>query len=155
MVLVVAACGPSSQEIATAKTARYQGSRTELYSIAKQVTADDYRIGEEDPPNFRFATQPQWYSPEGGRQSNGAGDFVNLDDRSVQLMLVVEIVELLDRDQNEWGVTVAPITFQHINGSPKPRLLAPDDPNLPPWILGRVDSLVLDIHKHAKGMLIR
>jgi hypothetical protein len=39
-----------------------------------------------------------------------------------------------------------------IPASPTPRERRADDPNLPPWVLGRVDSLALAIYERAKSM---
>jgi hypothetical protein len=143
----VAACGPSAAEIRTAQTATYQTTAADMYNVALQTAAEDYKIGETDERQAVFATVPQWYSPEGGRQSAGAGDFVQIDDRSIELSLVVEVVEL---DDSRVTVKVTPVTMQHLSGSPKPRELAPDDPNLPGWVTGRAESLQLAIYNHAK-----
>jgi hypothetical protein len=146
VVLAVAGCGPSTQEVKTAKTARYKTDGRALFDIAVAVAEQDYKIGEVDAAGLQFATQPQFYSPEGGRQSPGAGGFVNMSDRSVQLAIVVEIVKADDR----FVVVVTPHTMQVISGSPKPRELAPDDPNLPGWVHGRVESLYVGIYNAAK-----
>ena len=92
-------------------------------------------------------TTEQWYSPEGGRQSAGAGDFVQLDDRSILLMLIVEIQQ---QDLGKETIVVTPKIFQNISGSPKPRELNADDPNVPGWVHGRVDDLTLAIYNNAK-----
>src|SRR4051812_37110843 len=147
LLAVIAACGPSSAEIRTAQTATYRAPSAELYQLALEAAAQDYKIGETNPQEGLFSTAAQWYSPEGGRQSNGAGDFVQLDDRSVNLHLIVEIVEL---DDHVAAIRVTPKTFQHISGSPQPRELMADDPNLPGWVHGRVDSLQLAIYNRAK-----
>jgi hypothetical protein len=151
-VIAAAACGPSSAEIRTAQTATYQTSAAEMYKVALQVAAEDYKIGETDEASAAFATLPQWYSPEGGRQSAGAGDFVQLDDRSVQLSLVVEVAEL---DDHHVIVKVTPVTMQHLSGSPQPRELAPDDPNLPGWVTGRAESLQVAIYQHAQPFVTK
>ncbi len=151
IVLASSACGPSTAEIRTAKSARYAADPSALFDIALQVTQRDYKIDEVDAPNVRFSTTPQIYSPEGGRQSPGAGGFVNMSDRSVMLALIVEI-----RPTDAGHViAVTPRTFQMISGSPKPRELAPDDPNLPGWVHGRVDALTVAIHEAAKQHAIR
>jgi hypothetical protein len=150
--IAAAACGPSSAEIRTAKTATYQTSAADMYRVALQTAAEDYKVGETNDHETTFATVPQWYSPEGGRQSAGAGDFVQLDDRSVQLSLVVEVVEL---GSGRVTVTVTPVTMQNLSGSPKPRELAPDDPNLPGWVTGRAESLQLAIYKHGQQFVTK
>ena len=146
-IAVVSGCGPSSAEVKAAQTAHYNASTDTLYQIAKQTAAEDYKIGAEDNVQGVFATVEQWYSPEGGRQSAGAGDFVNLDDKSVLLSLIVEIVPM---DEGGQMVRVTPKVFQHLSGSPKPRELNPDDPNMPGWVQGRVETLQAAIYKNAK-----
>jgi hypothetical protein len=141
------ACGPSAAEVKTAQTAHYRTSGNELYSIAMQTASADYKIGEQDPTELRFATAPQWYSPEGGRQSAGAGGYAQVDDRSVNLSLVVSVV---DADMGTWSISIEPDVEQFISGSPQPRHLAPDDPNMPPWVHGRVESLQVAIYKAAQ-----
>lgn len=145
MVMALAvACGPSAAEIKMAKSAGYAGEPGEMFSIVEATTAETYKIGEAvRDGEYALATVAQWYSPEGGRQSTGAGDFVQIGDGSVQLTMIVRLVPQGDR----YMVTVTPKTFEHVSGSPQPRELTPDDPSLPGWVSGRVDSLQLEIHK--------
>ena len=53
------------------------------------------------------------------------------------------------------GYRRVPKTFQHISGSPKPRELAPDDPNLPGWVQGRVETLYVEIHKSLQKYQVK
>jgi hypothetical protein len=48
---------------------------------------------------------------------------------------------------------VTPITLQALAGSPKPRELKPDDPYLPPWVLGRADQLQFEIYDRARSLV--
>lgn len=144
---LVAACGPSSGQVKAAKTARYTAPPQALFDIALQEAQKNYQIGEVDAANSRFATAPQMYSAEGGRQSPGAGGFVQMSEGSVQLALIVEIVPA---QPNGHAVVITPKTFQVVSGSPKPRELTPDDPNLPPWVHGRVDTLAVAIFEAAR-----
>lgn len=157
MVLAAAvACGPSSAEIKTAKTTMYSGPAAEMFKLMIDTTAETYKVadahqvGELD--DYELLTAPQWYTPEGGRESAGTGDFVNLVDGSIQLSL---IVQLSRRDNGKLLVTVTPKTFQDVSGSPKPRELQPDDPNLPGWVQGRADSLQLEIHKRLQKYAVQ
>ena len=93
---------------------------------------------------------PQWYTHEGGRQSAGAGDMVQIEGGSVRLSIVVEVVEVNSLPEPTYAVKVTPKTFEALSGSPQPRELAPDDPNLPGWITGRVESLQVAIYKRAQ-----
>jgi len=149
IVALCISCGPSAAEIKTAKTANYRGNASEMFKEVIAVTEESYKIagtgGDED--GYKLATAPQWYSPEGGRESAGAGDYVQLQNHSVRLELVVELVSVA----GGFMVTVTPRTFQFLDGSPQPRELASDDPNLPGWVHGRVDSLQLDIHKRLQN----
>lgn len=151
VVLALVGCGPSAAEVRTAHNARYRKSPSELYAIARETAEQDYKIGEDDPANHRFATTRQWYSPEGGRQSPGAGNYAQLDDHSVNLSLVVSVVE---GDMGTSRVEIEPVVLQYMAGSPQPRPLASDDPNMPPWIHGRVESLELAIYKSAKASAV-
>jgi hypothetical protein len=123
-----------------------------MFKIVIDTTAETYKIADaqKTETGFALATLPQWYSPEGGRQSAGAGDYVQVDDRSLRLEMIVELVST---DANKYAVIVTPRTFQHISGSPQPRELKPDDPNLPGWIPGRVDSLQLEIHNRLQNYI--
>jgi hypothetical protein len=154
-IAAVVACGPSSAEIKTARTSMYVGPPEAMFKTIIDTTAETYkiadahRVGEDELANeYELITEGQWYNPEGGRQSAGAGDFVQLVDRSIQLSLIVQLTQ---REGNRYLVTVTPKTFQHVSGSPKPRELAPDDPNLPGWVQGRVDTLQFEIHKRLQN----
>lgn len=144
---LAAACGPSSGQVKAAKTARYTAPPQTLFDIALQEAQKNYQIGEVDAENHRFATAPQMYSAEGGRQSPGAGGFVQMSEGSVQLTLIVAVEPT---DMNRHVVTVTPQTFQVVSGSPKPRELQPNDPGLPPWVHGRVDTLAVAIYEAAR-----
>ncbi|HLL24871.1 MAG TPA: hypothetical protein VK427_22210 [Kofleriaceae bacterium] len=146
LVLAFVGCGPSNQEIKMAKMAHYKAPTTTLFDIAISVAERDYKIGEIDQGNARFITASQIYSPEGGRQSAGAGGYVQMSDRSIMLSLLVEVLESPEGQV----IAVTPQTFQMISGSPKPRELTPDDPNVPGWVHGRVDALSVAIYEAAK-----
>ena len=146
LLVAAAACGPSKAEVRTAKNARYATTPDTLFAIALQVAQNDYTIGETDREYGQFITAPQFYSADGMRQSPGAGGYVNMSTGTVQLSLIVEVVAADGKQM----VVVTPKTFQVVMGSPKPRELAPDDPNLPGWVHGRVDALTVAIYKAAK-----
>lgn len=144
--IAIAACGPSNAEIKTAKSAHYAATPQTLFDIAMEVAQRDYKIGDVDVEHARFATAPQFYNAEGGRQSPGAGGYVQMGGGSIELTLVVEV---LPADQGQ-VIAITPKAFQVVSGSPKPRELAPDDPALPGWVHGRVDSLAVAIYDAAK-----
>ena len=147
LALALAACGPSAAEIKTAKTTTYKMKASDMLELAENVARNDYGIADVDAENHSFITKPKFYSPEGDLESPGAGGFVQMRDRSVEVSFIVQVVEFGGGDVS---VTVRPKTFQVISGSPKPRELTPDDPNLPPFVTGRADQLTLDIYREAK-----
>ena len=149
-LLVVGGCGPSAKQIQIAKAAEYQGAPQHLLDLALQVAQFDYKIGAIDIEGLKFATEPQWYSAEGGRRgtsSDANGDYAMIGGGDIQVSLVVR-VRLIGKDRVV--VEVTPRTFQAVSGSPQPRELAPEDPNLPGWVQGRVDSLAVAIYEQAK-----
>lgn len=147
LVALVVGCGASAAEIKTAKTSTYRMNSHDMLQLAEDVARDTYPIGEVNEGELTFTTQPKWYSAEGDLESPGAGGYVNLRPHSVNVSFVVQVVEFGGGDV---GVTVTPKTFQSLAGSPKPRELTPDDPNLPPFVQGRADQLAIDIYKQAK-----
>lgn len=149
ILFAVAACGPSSAQIKTAKTATYATKPGNVFDIAVQVVQRTYKLGAIDISKFKLTTLPQFYNDTGGRQSAGANGFVTAQGGSVSLTMIVEVLYAGPGDDRVI-VKVTPKTYQVISWSPQPRELAPDDPNLPPWILGRANSLALEIYEHAK-----
>jgi hypothetical protein len=147
LLLAVVACGASTAQVKTAKDAEYKAPPATVFELAKSVAAETYNIGDSDPATFTFATVPQFYSREGGRQSAGAGDFVNVSPGSVRLQLVVVVA---DAGLQRVNVTITPKILEIVSGSPKPRELSPDDPSVPSWVAGRVDGLAVDIYERAK-----
>lgn len=149
LVIAIAACGPSSGQIRVAKAAQYDAQAKSVLDVALQVAQRTYKIGAMDFETLTFATLPQWYSREGGRISpnnQGAGDFVNARGGDVQVTLFVKVRQV---EGGRMVVVVSARTFELIAGSPQLRELAIDDPNVPPWVLGRIDSLAIEIHGEA------
>jgi hypothetical protein len=150
LMFLVAACGgPSPADVAMAKSATYNQSPAWILERVETAAEESYKVHSVDPVANRLITEPQWYSPEGDRESPGAGDRVNARGGSVQVWFVVDVVEVdgAPGEGAHHAVTVTPKTMQLISWSPKPRELLPDDPNLPPWIHGRVDNLAFEIHE--------
>ena len=152
MVLGVVACGPSSAELRTAKTAMYAGDTTRLFALAAEGAADEhYKIGDVDDGHLRFETVGRFYGPEGDLQSQGAGGYVRVDNHSVKVSFIVAITATED---DRYMITVTPRTWQYLAGSPQMRALAPEDPNLPPFVHGRADALALAIYERTRGFVV-
>jgi hypothetical protein len=152
LLVAVAACGPSSAELKTAKTTTYNASIDDMIEVAKQAVSQDYKVGGVnqgdcgDPDGQCTAeviTQERWYGAEGDLESPGAGDMTLVRNGSVMSQF---IVTLHRTGAHSVVVEVIPKTFQYI-GTPKPRELAPDDPGLPPFIHGRADNLSFEVYK--------
>lgn len=152
VMLVIGACGPSTSQIKDAKAAQYTAPGNQVMDVAIQVAQRTYKVGEVDVEGRQFATVSQWYAPTGGRISaytDGKGEYINAGGGDIQLTLIVRV---RDMEAGRVLVEVVPKTFQLIGGSPKPRELRPDDPNLPPWVLGRADTLAVAIHEEARKL---
>ncbi|MGE5187148.1 MAG: hypothetical protein ACM31C_34100 [Acidobacteriota bacterium] len=147
IVAMVAACGPSASEVKTAKTTTYNADPQVILKAAMQAAeAEHYKLGEIDQENTRFATVPKYFTREGSERTPGAGDYVQLGDRAVSVTFIVTV----SGTPPIVAVDVTPKTFQVLAGSPQPRELKPDDPNLPGFVTGRVDELSLAIYQRAK-----
>jgi hypothetical protein len=146
---IVLACGPSAAELRTAKTAVYAGDVNRIVALAEAGAGDEhYKLGSVDDGHLMFETEPRFYSPEGDLQTPGAGDYVKIDNHSVKVSFVVTVTAI---DTNRYSITVVPRTWQYIAGSPQMRELAPDDPNLPPFVRGRADALSIAIYGRTQG----
>jgi hypothetical protein len=149
-------CGASSAQIMTAKTAVYTAAPNQILDIAVQVAQRTYKVKDIDPAKNMFITEGQWYTAEGGRigtTDEGNGDYVHASGGSVRVAFEVRLVPVAAEESNQFSVLIEQHTFQLITGSPQPRELKTDDPNLPPWVKGRVDSLALDIYEAAKPLV--
>ncbi|HEY5944841.1 MAG TPA: hypothetical protein VIV40_05090 [Kofleriaceae bacterium] len=140
--IVAVACGPSSKEVATAKSARYQGDKLMLFATTKAAVESKYKLAKSDETTLGMQTQPRWYSPEGLATSASIDDERDIPDKSINLALVVTLLP----DGNAWIVKVMPVMQRKNAGMPKPDTLKEGDPSVPGWIESKVDQLALDIH---------
>jgi hypothetical protein len=138
-----AACGPSSKEVATAKSARYEGDKLQMFAAVKATVEGKYQLAKSDETTLGMQTQPRWYSPEGLATSASVDDPRDMPDKSIRFALVVTMLP----DGNAWIVKVTPIMQRKNAGMPKADELKEDDPSVPGWATGKVDQLALDIHK--------
>ncbi len=146
----LAGCAPSGAQLRTAKAAEYKLSGKQMLDVAVQVTQGTYTLGPLDIDKLAFATAQQVYTPEGMRISpnnSGQGDFVNAGGGDLVVQLIVQVVET---GPDRVAVKVTPKTLQFIQGSPKPRELLPDDPNVPGWVHGRANTLAIEIYDAGK-----
>jgi len=147
------ACGPSSKEVAGAKTAHYKGDKLTLFATTKAVVETKYKLQKSDETSLGMQTIGRWYSPEGqlamegnpgvglrnAEQGGGKGLF---PDNSINLILVVTMLP----DGDSWVVKITPIMERYHAGSPKTEPLKEDDISVPGWAHGKVDELAMEIH---------
>jgi hypothetical protein len=152
LVLMVAACAASDAEVMTAKSAVYQADGAQIFQLAEQGAMDEnYKIATTDDGHLTFETLGRFYSPTGDLQSEGADGYVTAGNHSVKVSFIVAIQQV---GNNQFAVSVKPRTWQLLAGSPQMRELAPNDPSLPPWVLGRADHLQLAIYDRTKGFAV-
>jgi hypothetical protein len=137
------ACGPSSKEVATAKSARYQGDKLELFANVKTATEAKYKVMKSDETSLGLQTEARWFSPEGlAVTPRGDNDMRDVPDKSVHIALVVTMLP----DGSNWVVKVTPMLERWNIGIPKPEPLKEGDASLPGWVQGKVDELAMAIH---------
>ena len=140
--IVAVACGPSSKEVATAKTARYQGDKLAMFQTVKSVVEAKYKLQKSDETSLGMQTQPRWFSPEGLAASANSDDARDLPDKSMNVALVVTMLP----DGDSWIVKISPLMLRKNAGMPKPDPVKEGDPSVPGWVDSRVDQLALEIH---------
>ena len=137
------ACGPSSKEVATAKSARYQGDKLEIFANVKAATEAKYKLTKSDETSLGLQTEARWFSTEGlAVTPRGDNDMRDVPDKSINIALVVTMLP----DGSNWVVKVTPVMARFNQGIPKPEPLKENDPSLPGWVQGKVDELAMAIH---------
>ena len=153
LALAAVACGgPSGKQVATAKQARYQGDRPQIFALSQKTVAAKYKIQKADEAAFGLQTDSRWYSQEGQPVSGTLEDVANVPDRGLNVSFVVELLPDGDRHM----VSVKPVILRYIKGHQAPELVNDTDPTLPDWIRDRLTELHVELHKalqqyEAKG----
>jgi len=140
------ACGPSSGELKSAKTARYKGDKLALFNATKDATQAKYQLQKSDENALGMQTTGRWYTPEGLAASERADDMRDVPDNSLNIALVVTLVP----DGDAYVVQVKPLMMRYHAGTPKPEPIQEGDPSVPGWATGKVDQLALSIHEALK-----
>ena len=146
LAVAIGACGPSSKELAGAKTAHYKGDKLVMFNAAKAAAEAKYKLEKSDETTLGFQTTGRWYTPEGLAAGERGGDMRDVPDKSLQIALVVT----MQPDGDAWVVNVKPLMIRYQAGSPKPEPVAENDPSVPGWASGKVDQLALEIHDALK-----
>lgn len=150
--IALAACGgPSNQEIATAKQARYQGDKSLIFRTAKAAVEENNKVAKEDEAALGFQTIGRWYTTEGILAPGSDEDYKRVPDKSLRITLVVRILP----DADKWIVQVEPSLLRKQSGSPQPQKIEPNDPSVPGFVQGQVDALQFTIWKGLKDFEVK
>jgi hypothetical protein len=152
LALAAVACGPSGKQVATAKQARYQGDRSQIFAVMQKTVAAKYKIQKADEAAFGLQTDNRWYSQDGQPVSGTLDDVANVPDRGLNISLVVELLP----DGERHMISVKPVIVRYVKGHAQPEEVRDTDPTLPEWIHDRITELQLDLYKalqqyEAKG----
>jgi hypothetical protein len=150
-LLLLVACGASSAELKTAREANYEAEPAKLFQEVKAVTEHNYKIAGTDENTFTLRTAPRWYTPEGQGDASQGDNPSRLQDKSINLALVVALVKA---DSTSWQVKIEPIVLRKNELSSAPEQLQMSDPTVPGWVRGKIDSLQLEIHQRLKGYAV-
>ena len=121
------ACGPSSGELKTAKTAHYKGDKLEMFNLAKETTEAKYKLQKSDENALGMQTVGRWYTPERLAASERGDDMRDVPDKSLNVALVVTLVP----DGDAYVVQVKPLMIRYHAGSPQPEPVGEDDASVP------------------------
>lgn len=146
-LVALVACGPSGKQVATAREARYQGDRQQIFAVIKQTVAESYQIERADDMALGLQTQGHWYNPEGQSISANISDARDVPDRSLNVSLVVELLP----DGDRLVVSVKEHIMRYIKGRPNPDLLDEKDPSLPGWVHGKSENLQVAINQALRS----
>jgi hypothetical protein len=147
VAVALAACGPSTKQVQTAKATHYKTQAGRIYSIALDVAEKTFKIYDKDDDKEIFVTLPKWYTADGQSETSGSGDTVMVSDGSLEVALMVAVETDVDGIAT---VTVTPVVERFRLGQSQHDKLAPDDPSMPGWVGGKADALAVEIYNAAK-----
>lgn len=129
-----------------AKQARYQGDKLVLFNAVKTATEAKYKLAKSDETTLGMQTIGKWYTQDGMVAAGSDENMQDVPDKAIRVSLVVRLVP----DGDKWIVAVEPFMVQRLSGSPQPRKLEANDPSVPGWATGQVDTLQFEIHSALK-----
>lgn len=149
---LLAACGPSAGQIRTAREARYQGSRDEVFlAVTEAIPKVQQTIDKTDTDAAAILTAGRWYEPDGTYEDKALGrDSIQMQDGSIFLAFVIRVVG----DAPPYQVLVEPTVDQFRSGYSALYHMKPDDPQMPGWVHGKVDDLQLALHARLKSRML-
>lgn len=145
------ACGPSSAQIKTARTARYQVTAAEAFQAGvAALDAGDFKIQVADPIASQAVTVPRWYEADGTFTAKDADGKPLLTDGAINLTVELTVVA----EGEAVRVNVVPVVLQARTGYTQGVRIEPDSPNMPGWVTGKIDNVYLSIHGRLKTKVI-
>ncbi|MBL8621482.1 MAG: hypothetical protein JNK64_09270 [Myxococcales bacterium] len=147
-MFALVACGPSSAQIKTARTARYRTTASAAFQAGVAALKDnDYKIQQVDPVAGRAITEVKWYEVDGtsmSRDSDGRPQMTSAGG----IMFAVEIAVLPDADT--FYVQVIPHVQQMKSGYSAPFEIKEGSGEMPGWVAGKLDNLYVSIYDALK-----
>jgi hypothetical protein len=145
--LALVACGPSSAQIKTARTARYHSTASATFQAAVSALAsNDYKVAAADPVSGKARTVDRWYEYDGTYVAKDSQDQIVTKDKMIDLTIQVAVVA----DGDAFRVEVTPYAMQFRDGYSQLTELKPDDPAMSGWISGKVDNIYISIYDALK-----
>lgn len=145
--LVFVACGPSSGQIKTARTARYHTTASVAFQAGVAALAkNNYKVAVADPVAGEARSVERWYEYDGTFVNTNSNDQVIRKDGMIVLTMQVAVVA----DGETFRVEVTPLAAQFRDGYSALNQLKPDDQAMAGWILGKVDNVYLSIYEALK-----
>ena len=146
-IVLVAACGPSSSEVKTARATTYNGAPAELFAATKTAIEEmHYQIHSSNDGELTLDTLGIWYNPDGQIDTAIDNNIARLQEDSINMAFTVKLVQ----NNGTWRVDVTPHIGRKHGLTSTPDTIDPEDPSLPGWVAGKTDSLVLHIHDKLK-----
>lgn len=142
-LVVLAGCASNAAELHRSRVAVYQTDPTTLLqATAAAIEAQHYKVDAIDPDEGELVTHDKVFGPDGMTESVGAGDAIQVADRSIVLAFVVKTVP----DRDRWRLTVEPKIRRIFVDRPNLDDLTLDDPTTPGWVRTRLEELTIAIH---------
>ncbi len=145
VAVALVACGPSAAQIHTARTARYQIELPAAYAaVLDALAAQHYQLRISDRARGLFVTTSRYYEPDGTTSGE------QVDAGAINFGLAVEVYG----DETCRAISILPVATKWRGDGLLRDRLATDDPRLPGWVEGKIDSLYVAIYARMKDHVV-
>jgi hypothetical protein len=158
--VAIGSCGPSTRDVALAKTARFKADKLVLFEAAKLVTERKHKIYQSDETELTIHTRARWFTPSGlGSQWTDPGDVIAMGrgntnplanpgrlaipDKSLNISMVIRLLP----EANNWIVYIETKIFRFNAGMPNLEKVDPKRIDLPGWATGKANQLAYEIYR--------